>query len=96
MCERKIDNMCSGVTAFIEDDGNGDYQLCFEVRPNTGGNFRTNFNIQWLLHDPEKVDWLAYVVGHKLKEAFEDGCYFERRKTSTALDGLRGLLGVGA
>lgn len=81
------------VWAAIAEDTDSDNALCFKVfNQEIEVVFETHFNIDWLKQDERKVDWLAYVIGHSLVQAFDEGVLNNKDKTAKQLSGLKTLL----
>jgi hypothetical protein len=52
------------VRAFVNKDYDGVRMLCFEIEDSRTDpiTYHNHFNIEWLIHDIKKVEWLAQVL----------------------------------
>ena len=89
---RKISGMPFGVEAAVALDTDDNHALCISSSKN--GEFSVHFNIEWLEHDEQKVNWLACVVGYAMQRAYNGGCGQVKQEVRESLLGLKSLFNL--
>ena len=88
---REIDasKLPKDIVAAVAKDTDDDHALCIYCKKRGIGG---HFNISWLEDKPDTVDWLAWVIGNRMQESYDQGVSDKEKEIVSNLSGFTSIL----